>query len=192
MIGKKKNNMDFKNNISTTLEQSKRLLSLGVKPETADMVYHFTKSKIEYLQWELQPKSPTLRGEFWTPQRISKLASPFFKRPDGTPMTGEEVFDSVWGKDVPSWSLSRLMEMMPKEITTDVAEYHLMIIPFRLLYVNMMHGEIISVLESVEITQYGWFEEIIDMIERLIKGRHFNQGYLIHSNSSKTGKEDVQ
>ena len=62
--------MEFKSQICTTHEQSKRLLALGLKPETADMVYHHTKSKVPALEWELQTKPPTLRGKFWTPQRM--------------------------------------------------------------------------------------------------------------------------
>lgn len=125
--------MNFKNNISTTPEQSKRLLDLRVKPETADMCFGFER--------------------------------------------------------YPSWSLSRLLEMMPKVITTDIAEYQLMATPFCLLYVNMLHGEIISIIEAAEITQDGLFEGIIDMIGQLVKDGYFNEDYLIHSNSSKTGKE---
>ena len=34
--------MDFKSQIATTRDQSEILLSLGLKPETADMVYHQT------------------------------------------------------------------------------------------------------------------------------------------------------
>ena len=94
--------MEFKSQICTTHEQSKRLLALGLKPETADMVYHHTKSKVPALEWELQTKPPTLRGKFWTPQRIAKLAFPFHKHPDGSPMAGEEVFDRLWGEDVPA------------------------------------------------------------------------------------------
>ena len=149
--------MNFKNNISTTPEQSKRLLALGVKPETADM--HYTSI-------------PTLKAD-----TLQVSASIFLDL--GAPGDG----------DVPSWSLSRLLEMMPKVITTDIAEYHLMATPFRLLYVNMLHDEIISIIESVEITQDGLFEGIIDMIGQLVKDGYFNEDYLIHSNSSKTGKE---
>ena len=69
--------MEFKSQICTTREQSKRLLALGLKPGTADMVYHYTKSKVPALEWELQTKPPTSRGKFWTPERIAKLASPF-------------------------------------------------------------------------------------------------------------------
>lgn len=83
--------MNFKSQICTTREQSERLLTLGLKSKTADMVYHHTKIKVPALEWELQTKPPTLRGKFWTPQRIAKLASPFHKHPDGSPMAGEEV-----------------------------------------------------------------------------------------------------
>ena len=106
----------FISSISTDKKQSERLIALGVKTETADMVYHYTKSKVPALEWELQTKPPTLRGKFWTPQRIAKLALPFHKHPDGTPMTGEEVFDEIWGRDIPAWSLSRLLEMLPNEV----------------------------------------------------------------------------
>ena len=51
--------MKFKSKICTTREQSERLLALGLKPETADMVYHYTKSRVPALEWELQTKPPT-------------------------------------------------------------------------------------------------------------------------------------
>ena len=31
-------------------------------------------------------------------------------------MTGEEAFDEIWGRDIPAWSLSRLLEMLPNEV----------------------------------------------------------------------------
>lgn len=102
--------------ICTTKEQSSRLLEAGVRPETADMSYHFTRSRVPALEWELQTKPLTLRGKFWTPQRIARLAMPFHKHSDGTHMTGEEVFDHLWGKDIPAWSLSKLIDMMPPAI----------------------------------------------------------------------------
>lgn len=108
--------MNFKSQIATTREQSERLLALGLKPETADMVYHYTISRMAALEWELQPRTPALKGKFWTPERIAKLKSPFHKHPDGTPMTGEEIFDSLWRKDIPAWSLSRLLELLPTNI----------------------------------------------------------------------------
>ena len=67
---KEQGTMNFKSQIATTCEQSERLLALGLKPETADMVYHYTKSRVTALEWELQPCTPTLRGKFWTTERI--------------------------------------------------------------------------------------------------------------------------
>ena len=84
--------MNFKSQISTTRKQSQRLLALGLKPETADMVYHHTNSKSPIFEWELHPHPPVLRGDIWTPERINKLATILHKHPDGTPKTGEEVF----------------------------------------------------------------------------------------------------
>ena len=181
--------MDFKSQISTTREQSRRLLEFGVKPETADMVYHFTKSKIEYWQWELQAKSPTLRGEFWTPKRISKLASPFHKRPDGTPMTGEEVFDSIWGKDIPSWSLSRLMEIMPYSIEQSGRPNADLSINTDSQYWFVTYEEL-GYDTKHQTMKHNLFDAIVDMIEWLIWSGYFNEEYLKHSNSSNTGKGD--
>lgn len=69
--------MEFKSQIATTREQSERMLALGIKPETADMVYHYTKSRVKSLECELQAKPPTLRGKFWTTERIAKLKNAF-------------------------------------------------------------------------------------------------------------------
>ena len=160
MIGKKKNNMNFKNNISTTPEQSERLLGLGVKPETADM--HYTSI-------------PTLKAN-----TLQVSANIYLDL--GSPENGE----------TPSWSLSRLLEMMPKEIQYETHGYILMITPLWISYAYMLHGEIIDDVKYVSVKGYHLFDELLDMIEWLIKGRQFNQDYLIHSNSSKTGKEDVQ
>lgn len=65
--------MDFKSQIATSKDQSKRLLALGLKPETADMVYHHSNSIVKQLEWELETKPPTLRGKFWTPRKDCKI-----------------------------------------------------------------------------------------------------------------------
>ena len=54
---------------------------------------------------------------------------PFNRRPDGTHMTGEEVFDNLWGKDVPAWSLAKLINMMPDQIEYEGYNYYLFILP---------------------------------------------------------------
>ena len=102
--------MEFKSQICTTREQSEKLLSLGLKKETADMVYHYQKSLIETIRWELKPHPPTLRHT--THLNVDKLNVFKHKRPDGSIMTGEEYFEELWGQDIPAWSLHRLMEIL--------------------------------------------------------------------------------
>lgn len=103
---------NFSTSICTTREQSERLLSFGLRPETADMTWHYTNSRTTALEWDLKPFAPTLRGGYWTPERIAKLKGPLHRHPDGTLMTGEEVFDCIWGKDLPAWSIGRLLEVL--------------------------------------------------------------------------------
>ena len=138
--------MNFKNNISTTPEQSERLLGLGVKPETADM--HYTSI-------------PTLKAN-----TLQVSANIYLDL--GSPENGE----------TPSWSLSRLLEMMPDS----AGELTLKILPPMVGYFTSDIGRFCADADI--------FNNCVGMIEWLIKGRHFNQDYLIHSNSSKTGKED--
>lgn len=138
---------------------------------------HNTKSKVPALKWELQTKPPTSRGKFWTPERIAKLASPFHKHPDGTPMTGEEVFDRLWGKDVPAWSLSRLLEILPPlipqqdnhpdldlEISVDNVFWFIRYIE---LGYDCKH----------EVMKENIFDAVINMIDWLIANGHFNKEY---------------
>lgn len=144
--------MDFKSNISTTREQSRRLLALGLKPETADM--HYTSI-------------PTLKAD-----TLQVSANIYLDL--GSPENGE----------TPSWSLSRLLEMMPEYI--DKQEQIILMIepPFICYYDTEFKGQ------HHFTTQIDIFDNCVDMISWLIHNGYFNQGYLIHSNSSKTGKED--
>lgn len=158
------------NQICTNKKQSSRLLEAGVRPETADMSYHFTRSRVPTLEWELQTKPPTLRGKFWTPQRIAKLAMPFNRRPDGTHMTGEEVFDNLWGKDVPAWSLAKLINMMPDQIEYEGYNYYLFILP-RDKEFTIKYSAGSNLAQSY--CRESFFDAITEMIEWLIK-----EGYL--------------
>lgn len=102
--------MEFNTQICTTREQSKRLLAMGLNPETADMHWHYTNSRSESLKWRLEPYGLTTRENFFG--KIDRLAILQRKRTDGTPMTGDEVFEEIWGKDIPAWSLHRLLAMI--------------------------------------------------------------------------------
>lgn len=165
-------NTEFTSQICTTREQSQRLLDMGLKPETADMVYHFTGSSIEAIQWELQTKPPTLRGEFWTEERIAHLA----RRGE----SGEEVFDKLWGKDVPAWSLSRLMDIMPNVVFENKKPGK----PHHPELIKGNSGYILSIRRHTADCLVGTYMEntpiecCVSMIEWLIRNNYFNKNYL--------------
>lgn len=74
----------------TTIEQSKKLLELGIDKDTADMEYMFHRND----------------GKLVAP-------SPFIK--DGFENTGEDrVFDFT-----PCWSLTALLNLLPSELTVE-------------------------------------------------------------------------
>lgn len=164
--------------IATTREQSERLLSMGVKPETADMVYHHSNSKVKHLEWELKPCAPTLRSN--CSMNISKLACPLYKRPDGTQMTGEEVFDSIWGKDIPAWSLSRLISMLPTSVPDPKPGFK----PHHPELIKHESGYNLSIRRYTADCLVGTHIEkdpigcCVSMIDWLIKNNHFNKEYL--------------
>lgn len=171
--------MDFKSQIATTRDQSEILLSLGLKPETADMVYHYTNSRVKSWEWELQTKPPTLRGKYWTPERIAKLKSPFHKHPDGTLMTGEEIFDALWGKDAPAWSLTRIQKIMPKDIVLGNNRWGLFISTDDIAYFSFNEDKTINYLTGFDTGDDGSiFNAAIGMFEWLIENNHLNKEYL--------------
>lgn len=90
---------NFKSQPATTIEQSKRLIALGVKPETADMTHHFLNSIDNY---ELKDV------EF---SRIMHLQEMLNKKP----VLGKNG-DDLYAKDIPAWSLHRLLEIWDSHI----------------------------------------------------------------------------
>ncbi|UVO68693.1 hypothetical protein NXW64_20490 [Bacteroides ovatus] len=54
--------VQFITQVATSIEQSQQLIELGVKPETADLVYRCTKLKTDSLEWELQLCPPSLEN----------------------------------------------------------------------------------------------------------------------------------
>lgn len=145
--------MEFKSQICTTREQSEKLLALGLKKETADMVYHYQNSRSEAMRWELRPHPPTLRHT--THLNVDKLNVFKHKKPDGSIMTGQEYFKELWGKDIPAWSLHRLMEIVMK---------------------GDKLGCITHNIHQNNVATY--YELVISSIEHLIKIDEFNKDYL--------------
>lgn len=130
--------MNFKTQISTTREQSERLVELDVKPETADMCFDDYGLLIATTYSELK----------------------------------EHLCDV---KLTPSWSLSRLLEMMPKYIDKR-EEVLLMIEPPIIAYYDTQYKG------RQHFTTYpNIFENCISMIDWLIRNGHFNKKYLIEN-----------
>ena len=86
--------LKFNSQICTTKEQSKRLLELGLKPETADMVLFKTYDLPQY------PFDYTFNQD---PSSLNKIRYiPTIK--------GEQPF--VQDGNIPAWSLHRLFDIM--------------------------------------------------------------------------------
>ena len=139
----------FNSQICTTREQSERLLALGLKKETADMVW----THAYYSTWAATAKENPL----------------YFHEAD------EDT--------IPSWSLGRLIDMLPSsiELKEDLPTFH----PYAYL-------ELSKVAVSYTWEDYdgcdrnlvgfygnGFFVAIVDAIGWLIKEGYFNKEYLV-------------
>lgn len=119
--------MKFTSQVSTTREQSKRLLALGLKKETADMRY-----QIQYLDWGgvLKECTPSL---------------------DPYPPLDNDRF-------IPSWSLHRLLCLLPTEYIADI--------------------DFQQVMQDFVFRSQDMYDEVISCIETLIKEGYFYKEYL--------------
>lgn len=133
--------MDFKSQIATTREQSEQLLALGLKPETADC-FLLQINDGDWDNYETQTFASYMDRE--------KM------------LTMESIF--------PSWSLSRLLEMMPLFFRKVI---HIQIMPPVVSYWDAGLREFARVYDSSDI-----YENIISMIAWLISNGYFNTEYL--------------
>lgn len=116
--------IEFKSQICTSRSQSEKLLALGLKKETADMVYITDKNVLEeYRRYELVP-------EYY-----------------------ESCFEDI--EHIPAWSLHRLMEIA---YTGDILGY--------------------VALNFHERNIGAYYEQVIKVIEYLIRIKEFNTDYL--------------
>ena len=153
--------MTFNSQICTTREQSQRLLSLGLKKETADMSHNYQRTSGDY---ELSVNAYA---------DILSLKD----RMNNRKVLGMG-WDDLWGNDLPAWSLHRLIEMMPMTLIEDKV-YHerwdLNITPLWVIYRNQdQPGDWVG-----ECLGQGMYNNIIDCIEWLIKEGYFNKEYLV-------------
>lgn len=73
------------------------------------------------------------------------------------------MFDDIWGKDIPAWSLARLLEMMPQYID-EKETILLMIEPPMIMYYDTQYNGEYHFTSNPDI-----FENCVSMIEWLIK-----------------------
>lgn len=84
------NELKFNSQIGTTIEQSKRLLELGLKPETADMSYYILDDEPVLIIGITQVYRGTIKGG--------------------------KIIGKQNAEKIPAWSLHRLLDILPNEI----------------------------------------------------------------------------
>jgi hypothetical protein len=141
---------NFKSQICTNREQSERLLSLGLKRETADMVL------TEY------------SDGIWRPSLV-------FDNGEDEDGYDTSLHMEILPNDIPAWSLHRLIEMMPDIIKDRIDEmlYHLSIAGNSVFYENRS-------FDLCQFFGNSLYDCIIDCIEWLIKKGDFNKEYLVN------------
>lgn len=90
---------NFKSQPATTREQSERLIALGLKKETANMTHHYLHSTDSYELKDI---------EFLRIMHLQELVNK-------KPVLGRSG-DDLFAKDVPAWSLLRLIELLDVQV----------------------------------------------------------------------------
>ena len=143
---------NFKSQVCTDKNQSERLLALGLKEETADMVL------LKEMVYD-EENHCTRDGENYLIRPIDYLE-------------GEEHRGHI-----PAWSLHRLIEMMPNNIHkyNDIADLSVSneLVQYRFYDVDYNHDVCLEHFNDGTL-----FDNIINCIEWLIKEGYFNKEYL--------------
>lgn len=145
--------MEFASQICTTREQSERLLSLGLKKETADMTWKYSHTIKGFRQYECVAESS------WDEDTIQSYTDhcnkmglfDHWKHSDGSQMSNVEIYNELTAKDIPAWSFSRLLE-----IYLTSGEYR------NILFVNKEDS----------------FEYLVRHVEVYIKAGYIDENYL--------------
>ena len=173
---------NFKFQPATSIEQSKRLLALGLKKETADMCWRYVNTVKGEKKYELLVEAA------WSQEVIDKYVRLGTKiglfdnlvHPCGKPFTPLEARADVTKNDIPAWSLHRLIEMMPDTITVENATC----MGHRFFYLlTFTKGFVTYEVNSFVFKEFAehdnYYDNIIDCIEWLIKEGYFNKEYLV-------------
>lgn len=146
--------MDFNSRICTTKEQSERLLSCGVKPGTADM--YLEKCRLpEAGDYYMHEVTEDVNPDNWFALRVN-----------------HDI--------IPTWSLSRLLKMLPGNIKDErpgFSPYHPELIKYDDGYVLSIRRHTADCLVGTHI-ESNPIECCVSMIDWLIHNGHFNKEYL--------------
>ena len=148
--------MNFNSQICTTKEQSERLLSLGLKKETADMYYPNGVQDSEHIIRAIYPA-------FWESDR--------------------KIDAFIRGKVTPAWSLHRLIEMLPKRIKNikegwDMCSHDIAFVITEELDVSYEEPFEDEPCYNKYFREGNLYAKVVNCIEWLIKEGHFNKEYL--------------
>ena len=84
-----------------------------------------------------------------------------------------EIYKPSWDRDIPAWSLARLVEMMPNTIHNKRILAYLTIMNDRVSY-DTIKNETYSAFTN----NNGLFAAVVDAVEWLIKEGYLNKEYL--------------
>jgi hypothetical protein len=166
---------NFKSQVCTSRVQSERLLSLGLKKETADMCYRYVNTVKGEKKYELIVEAA------WSQEVIDEYVRFGTKiglfnnlvHPCGKPVTPLEARADLTKNDIPAWSLHRLIEMMPENVTSD----DWLGVSFD--DVSYYHGEGEDMIGWKYYNAGNLYDCIIECYEWLINGGYFNKEYLV-------------
>ena len=151
-------NFEFKSAICTSVEQSKRLLELGLKKETADMyITDMSKKGINYTDdWQIGSIPYCDVMSFWDSK-------------------GLQLEKTAWSI-IPAWSLHRLVEMIPLDIWHTEYENGPRL---KHTFWFCKHAPSYISVENIDFRAHpNLYDNIIDCIEWLINEDYFNKDYL--------------
>lgn len=149
MILENMSEFNFKSSVCTSIEQSERLLALGLKKETADMTIHIKDDGGWYV-----------------------TAEPFYEwEDDMDTIPCLEETEQI----LPAWSLNRLIEMMPEYIVLSGQGHYISIREHCVKYVlDGSESNYMGVWSG-----YTLYDKLINCIVWLIKEGNFNKLYLV-------------
>lgn len=156
--------LKFNTQICTTIEQSNKLLELGLKPETSDM---------HYVRKTMDAMGKHIDDDFKEP-RYGNVNSKYAKY---------AVMNFSNYETLSAWSLHRLIEMLPFYISLAKGDNrYISILKDSIHYVTFYEDENREITFNDEIGGANIYDNIIDCIEWLIKESYFNKEYLNETN----------